>query len=213
MWRLRGLPASRSWRDASDLLPGDTSERLIEALAEGLAGGVLVITGEVAHSSVVRDLEAPRLIALSQQTQFALTIANTVVDEHGQADHGAPDRLLQRDDGKLRGVLQYAIGDPAEMRKLVDGVRNLRMRNARAQINAEGARARIDVQTRNHGAAGDRTGAELDIRIKPSGSGPLPDAEGLRYFADAAPGLPAALTRARGAARADHRRRAPEPSP
>ena len=51
MWRLRaaGVPV---WRDAADLSPGDTEKRLEEALADGLAGGVLVLTKDVVKSRI-----------------------------------------------------------------------------------------------------------------------------------------------------------------
>src|SRR5262249_52855431 len=61
-WALRaaGVPV---WHDETDLPPGDTRQRLQEALGSGLAGAVLVVTPELVHSSIVRDLEVPHLRA------------------------------------------------------------------------------------------------------------------------------------------------------
>src|SRR5690349_12520658 len=59
-WLLRaaGVPV---WHDQTDLPPGDTDSRLQAALADGLSGGVLVVTREIEHSSVVRDIELQQL--------------------------------------------------------------------------------------------------------------------------------------------------------
>lgn len=191
MWRLRaaGVPV---WRDAADLSPGDTETRLEEALADGLAGGVLVITKEVANSRIVRDLEAPRLLQLAEHSPFGLAIANNVV-MRGKPDYGAPDRLLHREDGKLAGFVQDSVANPDGMRDLVERVRRKRVRNLRDRVAADDGWLRLTVQTRNAGASDDRTDAALDLRIKPARSGRLPDATGLRYFADSAPGIPDAV--------------------
>ena len=44
-WLLRaaGIPV---WRDKDDLPPGDTADRLEQAIADGLSGAVFVITPE-----------------------------------------------------------------------------------------------------------------------------------------------------------------------
>ncbi len=192
-WRLRsaGVPV---WRDASDLLPGSTTARLREALDSGLAGGVLVITPEVGDSHVVKTIEAPRLADLAANTRFGLAIANAVRSETG-LDYRAPDRLLAMPEGTLTDVLQYDPGDPAQIRRLVDGVRMVRVANLVDTVATSGGVFTIDVQTRNVGQVHDRTDAELDIRVKPPSSGRRPDEDGLGYFADGANGLPAAVTR------------------
>jgi hypothetical protein len=187
MWRLRaaGVPV---WRDAADLSPGDTETRLEEALADGLAGGVLVITKDVINSRIVRELEAPRLLRLAEHSPFGLAIANNVA-VRGKPDYGAPDRLLHRDDDKLAGFVQDSVANPEGMRQLVERVRRKRVRNLRDQVAADDGWLRLTVQTRNAGASVDRTDAALDLRIKPAQSGRLPDSTGLRYFADSAPGI------------------------
>ncbi|WP_158609425.1 SAVED domain-containing protein [Cellulomonas triticagri] len=187
MWRLRAAGVL-VWRDAADLSPGDTETRLEEALADGLAGGILVITEDVANSRIVRELEAPRLIELAAHSSFGLAIANDVV-AWGEPDYGAPDRLLGRDDGKLAGFVQDSVASPDGMRQLVERVRRLRVRNLRERVAACDGWLRLSVQTRNSGASVDRTGAALDLRVRPARSGRLPDATGLRYFADSAPGI------------------------
>ncbi len=192
-WRLRaaGVPV---WRDVRDLLPGDTKTRIQEALGEGLAGGVLVITPEVEKSEIVREIEAPELIDLAERTEFSLAIANNIRAASGGTDYRAPDRLLGRPDDRLSGFLQYGIDKPQEMRNLVDGVRQLRMRNLRERVAANDGWLHVSVQTRNHGSTYDRSGAELDLRLQPAEEGRLPGPLGLRFFVDAAPKLPNAVT-------------------
>lgn len=194
MWRLRaaGVPV---WRDAADLSPGDTETRLEEALADGLAGGVLVITKDVVNSRIVRELEAPRLLRLAEHSPFGLAIANNVT-VRGKPDYGAPDRLLHREDGKLAGFVQDSVANPDGMLDLVERVRRKRVRNLRDRVAADDGWLRLTVQTRNAGASVDRTNAALDLRIKPARSGRLPDATGLQFFADSAPGIPDAVTAA-----------------
>ena len=64
-WALRaaGVPV---WHDQSDLPPGDTRNRLAEALGSGLSGAVLLVTPEIKHSEVVREIELPQLLQLSE---------------------------------------------------------------------------------------------------------------------------------------------------
>src|SRR6266705_5292509 len=62
-WALRatGVPV---WHDVTDLPPGDTERRLQEALVSGLSGAVLLITPDIQHSRVVREIEVPGLLGL-----------------------------------------------------------------------------------------------------------------------------------------------------
>src|SRR4051812_41646083 len=71
-WLLRaaGIPV---WRDLDDLPPGDTHERLTQAIDDGLSGGVLVLTPDITQSAVVKTIEAPKLLSLHQShPEFAL---------------------------------------------------------------------------------------------------------------------------------------------
>ena len=65
-WALRasGVPV---WLDRSDLPPGDTERRLEEAMQSGLSGAVLLVTPDIAASSVVKETELPHLLRLEAE--------------------------------------------------------------------------------------------------------------------------------------------------
>jgi integrative and conjugative element protein (TIGR02256 family) len=66
------------WRDRTDLRPGTTTDRLEQALTQGLSAGVLVITPDIVYSDIVRERELPRLLQLDNAPAFSLCIANRV---------------------------------------------------------------------------------------------------------------------------------------
>ncbi|RUQ07504.1 SAVED domain-containing protein [Microbacterium sp. HSID17254] len=177
-WFLRasGVPV---WRDQDDLPPGDTDDRLSQALADGLSGGVLVITPDVVNSRVVRQIEAEKLIQLHlADPRFQLLVANDVRNKLGQVDYGAPDRLLSRPQEELKGVDQRGTDDD-ELLRLTRSAVGHRMVQNRDRVAAAGY-FDLTIQTRNVGQVYDRTGAQLDIRIRPSTHERLPSPAGLR---------------------------------
>lgn len=192
-WILRaaGIPV---WRDQDDLPPGDTIERLKQAIADGLSGAVLVVTEDVANSEVVKFTESTLLIQLHERDPaFALAIANDVlVDE--QIDYGAPDRLLAKQPGTLRGVDQQA----SSREGLIALAKKLlwhRMALHRGLVAAQQTLI-LSVQTRHIAQSLDRTGGQLDIRLRRSSHEKLPSAEGLRDLQDTLALLPDAVVRA-----------------
>lgn len=193
-WLLRtaGIPV---WRDRDDLPPGDTDERLKQALSDGISGGVLVITPEIEISRVVKKVEAPRLIAFHQENQgFALGIANATKDAAGKIDYTAPDRLLEEQTGTLSGVDQKS----SSRKGLVDLVRQMvwhRISQLRKQVETNDETFNVSIQTRNTPQVYDRTDAELDIRLRPSRHERLPSIRGLRDLKDTIGLLPNAVTR------------------
>src|SRR2546422_6209592 len=109
-WSLRaaGVPV---WHDETDLPPGDTRQRLHEALDRGLSAAVLVVTPRLADSAVVRDIEVPGILALATDPAFSLAIASMVEapGRPGHLDYTAPDRLLGLPADTLRAFKQYRI--------------------------------------------------------------------------------------------------------
>ena len=193
-WLLRaaGIPV---WRDRDDLPPGDTEVRLKQAIAAGISGGVLVTTPDVVNSRVVKTLEAPHLLALHRDHEvFALGITNSVKTRDGGTDYDAPDRLLELRPGTLSGVDQHS----AERDGLLALVRGLvwhRIASLRKRIEATDQTFRLTLQTRNTPQVYDRTGDELDVRLRPSDHERLPSANGLRDLKDTIGFLPDAVTR------------------
>ena len=104
-WALRasGVPV---WLDQCDLPPGDTERRLEEALRSGLSGAVLLVTPDIAASSVVKEIELPHLLRLEAEGTFTLSIASTIKAEAGGLDYSAPDHLLSRTVPDLKGLRQ-----------------------------------------------------------------------------------------------------------
>lgn len=194
-WILRaaGLPV---WRDRDDLPPGDTEQRLVQALGDGLSGAVLLITPDVEKSEVVQHVESPRLIELhKRRPEFTLGIVNAVEREPGKIDYTAPDRVLLKRSGTLSGVDQTE-ASRAGMVELAKAIVLQRIANRRAAGVYEGNPLTISVQTRNTPQVYDRTGSDLDIRLQPGSDERLPSPNGLRDLADTIGIIPTAATRA-----------------
>jgi hypothetical protein len=193
-WLLRaaGIPV---WRDKDDLPPGDTEQRLAQAIEDGLSGSVLVITPEIVKSDVVKRVEAPRLIALHQNTpQFALSIANAVERSPGKVDYKAPDRLLELPPETLQGTDQKSTTLDGLL-QLVQGLLWHRAAQHRTIVGLNDSTFRLSIQTRNTAQVYDRTACQLDIRVRPSAHERLPDADGLRDLALTIAMLPDSITR------------------
>ena len=161
-WALRaaGVPV---WHDETDLPPGDTRQRLQEALESGLSGGVLIVTPEIADSSVVRDIEVPRLRTLAADPAFSLAIASTVEQpgSPGHLDFAAPDRLLGLPSDSLQAFKQYRI--PADTGTIA---RELARRRMRVHRDLGQPVLEINLQTRLTAQA-EVSGSGLVVRTKP----------------------------------------------
>jgi proteasome lid subunit RPN8/RPN11 len=176
------------WRDHRDLRPGTTVHRLREALRSGLSGAVLVVTKQIACSSVVKEIEAPALIALDEDSGFVLSIANTIPDpgNSSKVDYSASDRLLDLTGGELAGKKQSDVRAAAGVLEIVrDQVRH-RVAQRRDEIAARGEVFVLEVQSRPEPTADDASGADLHIRLDPS-RGRLPDALSVHALAATLP--------------------------
>lgn len=192
LFRAAGIPV---WRDRDDLPPGDTEARLKQAIAAGISGGVLVTTPDVVNSRVVKTLEAPQLLDLHADHEvFALGITNSVKTAGCGTDYNAPDRLLELRPGTLSGVDQQ----PAERNGLLALLRGFvwhRIASLRERIEVADKTFHLSLQTRNTPQVYDRTGDELDIRLRPSDHERLPSVGGLQDLKDTIGLLPDAVTR------------------
>jgi hypothetical protein len=133
-----GVPV---WRDKSDLLPGDFRDRITSAFDAGLSGAVLVVTPDIANSTVVRELEAPRLLAFHEAHRaFTLAVLNAASDP---IDHKAPDQLLNTSSDALADTMQYEL---AEVKTMVERVARRRMEEWADHHSGEALP--LDVQSR-----------------------------------------------------------------
>ena len=130
-----------------------------EAMQSGLSGAVLVVTPDIAASSVIKDIELPHLLALEAEGAFTLSVASIIEAEGGGLDYSAPDRLLSRSVPTLRGLRQ----DPA-----------LTSRNL-ANIARSHCRERVEALRADIESAGQVIDINLQTRIVPSAIGPYGD--------------------------------------
>ncbi|WP_448006907.1 SAVED domain-containing protein [Agromyces bauzanensis] len=173
------------WRDHTDLRPGTTTDRLEQALTQGLSAAVLVVTPEIAHSDIVRERELPRLLQLDDEAAFSLCIANRIgrTDSSSTCDYGAPDRLLRLSpartlaDKKQSNMLQ-ATGETEIVRDLLMH----RIEQLTPDIRTTGRPFTLRIQTRPTPFASDADNNDLHIRIKSAESGRLPLHDGLRLL-------------------------------
>ena len=194
-WMLRsaGVPV---WRDRDDLPPGDTDQRLAQAIEEGISAAVLVVTRDLANSRIVKEIEAPRILSLhTVNPAFALGIVNDVEREPGTIDYSAPDRVLGMNSPILLGVDQQGSARSG----LRESVRRMvfhRIAQFRPIVQADAGTFRISLQTRNTPQVYDRTDSQLDIRVRPSTHERLPSTVGLEDLKDTIALLPDSVTRA-----------------
>lgn len=182
-WLLRaaGVPV---WHDQTDLPPGETEQRLDEALAAGLSGAVLVITPDIALSGVVQHVELPRLLALSAEPDFVLAVANTIRNADGKLAYAKPDELLNQP-RTLGGLKQYPADSRDGLRQLVASIVADRAR--RLPTRDSGEPLHIRVQTRGRPITFSSGTADVAITLRPGQFGRLPDRHGLQDLADTLP--------------------------
>lgn len=166
-WALRaaGVPV---WHDETDLPPGDTERRLDEALASGLSGALLIVTPEIEHSRVVREIELPRLLDLERDMKFTLALGSTVEveGEPGQLDYGAPDRLLRQSTGTLARFDQRPVATDEQRGHVAAALCRRRMEQVRPEVAASGGLLALDVQTRIPPFAA-RLDGHIVLRLRP----------------------------------------------
>ena len=164
-WALRaaGVPV---WHDRSDLPPGDTERRLAEALESGVSGAVLLITPELRHSSVVREIELPQLLELEKNEDFTFSVLSTIEREEGKLDYAAPDRLLSQPSGTLKRLKQAPALTDLQRADAARAHSQRRMQAVRSSVKAAGSVITFDVQTRIPPFA---TGVDADLvlRLRP----------------------------------------------
>lgn len=176
------------WRDRRDLRPGTTIHRLREALKSGLSGAVLVVTKQIVRSPIVREVEAPALVALDEDSGFALSVANTLADpsDPAKVDFSAPDRLLGFSDGDLAGKKQSDIRTVDGVLEIVRDQLRHRVAQRKDEIAARGHVFTLEVQSRPEPTADDASSADLHIRLDPP-PGRLPDTASVRSLAATLP--------------------------
>ncbi len=164
-WALRasGVPV---WLDRSDLPPGDTERRLEEAMQSGLSGAVLLVTPDIAASSVVKETELPHLLRLEAEGAFTLSIASTIEAESGGLDYSAPDRLLSRTVPDLRRLRQDPALNARDIANIARSHCRQRMEALRAGIESAGQVIDLNLQTRIVPAAIGPYG-DLVLRFRP----------------------------------------------
>ncbi|WP_285249457.1 SAVED domain-containing protein [Pseudarthrobacter sp. fls2-241-R2A-168] len=188
------------WRDYRDLRAGTTTDRLEQALTQGLSAAVLVVTPDIAYSEIVRERELPRLLQLDENPNFSLSIANRVgrPGSTSKCDYDAPDRLL-------RLTPHHTLGDKKQSNMLdaageLEIVRDLlmhRVEQRTASIRAEKRAFTIRTQTRPMPFALDADDEDLHIRLTPADTGRLPGAEGLHHLRKTLPLISDAIYAAR----------------
>lgn len=173
------------WRDRTDLRPGTTTERLEQALTQGLSAGVLVVTPEIVDSDIVRERELPRLLQLDDDPRFSLCIANTVAraGSDSKCDYDAPDRLLRLAPARtLADKKQTNALDPSSEVEIVRDLLMHRIEQRKPVIRKEGRALTVRVQSRPAPFAIDADKEDLHIRIKSASDGRLPSRAGLKLL-------------------------------
>lgn len=173
------------WRDRTDLRSGTTTDRLEQALTQGLSAAVLVVTPEIVHSDIVRERELPRLLHLDEDPAFSLCIANKTAraGSDTQCDYDAPDRLLRLAPSRtLADKKQSNMLQPPGESEIVRDLLMHRVEQCKSAIHSEDRAFTIRVQTRPVPFAMDAGEDDLHIRIRAASDGRLPSRDGLQLL-------------------------------
>jgi SMODS-associated and fused to various effectors sensor domain/TIR domain len=198
-WALRatGVPV---WHDMTDLPPGDTTRRLQEALTSGLSGAALLISPDIRHSAVVRDIELPGLLDLEPDPAFTFAIGSVIpkpatpgnsATVPAGLDYAAADTLLTQPTGTLQRFKQYPLFDDVGIAVLAREIAAQRMTAVRALGNDQ---LLLDIQTRLD-PRGTPPEVPLAVRTRPPAAGTrLPDRQIWPPFAAFLADLPRLLS-------------------
>jgi integrative and conjugative element protein (TIGR02256 family) len=189
------------WRDRSDLRAGTTTDRLEQALTAGLSAAVLIVTPEIAKSTVVKNRELPRLLQLDEDRRFSLSIANEIPDPRDATapNYAAPDCLLVLAPAHTLGDKKQSNSrTPGGRLEIVRDILMHRVEQLKPGIDAAGGIFTITSQTRPEPFALDAGQSDLHIRIKPAPEGKLPSRAGLQNLQQTLP-LTSDAVRASGA--------------
>jgi integrative and conjugative element protein (TIGR02256 family) len=173
------------WRDRSDLRAGTTTDRLEQALTQGLSAAVLVVTPDIVYSEIVRERELPRLLQLDADPGFSLCIANHVAREpdNSRCDFEAPDRLLQTAPARtLADKKQTNMLDPAREVEIARDLLMHRVEQRTSMLRRQQRPFAIRVQSRPTPFAIDAGEDDLHIRLSAATSGRLPSPHGLKLL-------------------------------
>lgn len=173
------------WRDRTDLRPGTTTDRLEQALTQGLSANVLIVTPDIVDSDIVRERELPRLLQLDADPAFSLCIANKIPrsGSDSKCDYDAPDRLLRLAPARtLADKKQANVVDPSGEIEIVRDLLMHRIEQRKPVIRKESRDFTIRVQSRPAPFAIDADEDDLHVRIKPSSDGRLPSRAGLELL-------------------------------
>ena len=173
------------WRDRTDLRPGTTTDRLEQALTQGLSAAVLVVTPDIVDSEIVRERELPRLLQLDDAPAFSLCIANKVARaaSSSNATIDAPDRLLRLAPARtLADKKQSNMLDPSGEVEIVRDLLMHRVEQRKPAIREVDRPFTIRVQSRPTPFAIDAGDDDLHIRIKAASNGRLPSRDGLKLL-------------------------------
>lgn len=188
------------WRDYRDLRPGTTTDRLEQALTQGLSAGVLIVSRDIVHSEIVRERELPRLLQLDDNPAFSLSIANTVGRRGApsKCDYDAPDRLLRiTPERTLANKKQSNMLESTGELEIARDLLMHRIEQRKPMIRTENRAFTIRVQSRPTSFALDADEEDLHIRINAAEHGRLPSPEGLQLLQKTLPLISDAVYAAR----------------
>jgi integrative and conjugative element protein (TIGR02256 family) len=178
------------WRDHTDLRAGTTTDRLEQALTQGLSAAVLVVTPDIVDSEIVRERELPRLLQLDDGPAFSLCIANKVARPASisKCDYDAPDRLLRLAPARtLADKKQSNMLDPSGEIEIVRDLLMHRIQQRKPRIREEDRPFTIRVQSRPTPSAIDMGADDLHIRINAASDGRRPSSDGLKLLQSTLP--------------------------
>lgn len=173
------------WRDERDLRGGTTVERLERALTGGLSGALLVVTPDIAHSSVVRENELPRLLQLDEDPAFSLNIANEIAnpDDPAHPDYSAPDRLLGLTPARTLQDKKHSDTRATDgQQEIVRDLLMHRIEERKTTIERSARTLTLAIQTRPAPFASEADHSDLHVRIPPATTGRLPSHQGLEHL-------------------------------
>jgi hypothetical protein len=167
--RASGVPV---WLDLDDMPPGETSTRLMEALASGLSGAVLVATEDIQPkkaNDAIHEIEVPTVLELDEDPRFTLAVLGTIPREEDprRADRTRTAELYERPE--TEGLTHFS-SFSGSLDNLGAAFAKERLRHLRA---GRSDALTIDIQTRRASTAF-ASDADLVFRTVPPIEGRVP---------------------------------------